>query len=449
MLMPEQVVPFLQHDDPIVRQHAQRYFRNSFNFGPLTADHYWAVLDRFGESEETLHFATELSRLAQTEGSFRRLVQALASEEQEDFGFHYQQAIRDLELALVARNRDELLACPQLPAKVKEHLKLRLGLLDEPPAAAWDRLMQHGRDVGDGYNGKFDVSLSDALIEAAARGGEAVCQQAIATLGDESADNGWRSIFAVQVLGRARYEPGIDAIVEKLAIDTDVLREEVNRSLPRIATLRVVDRIVSFYPGKPWHVRLYAHNSLAAIKLPECEAALLKLVDVEKAIEADPNHHDEGEPLIDTLLVDLTELGSLAGLDESRPLIAKFPKDPEVMDFCQGLIAAAVMAGVTLPEEAAWRELIEARANRAAERRDYFGGLFGRIGEGLGKSGNSLPAGDDTRDQGKWDSPLPAGDFSSEYAEPVKPIRNAAPKIGRNDPCPCGSGKKYKKCCGK
>lgn len=26
---------------------------------------------------------------------------------------------------------------------------------------------------------------------------------------------------------------------------------------------------------------------------------------------------------------------------------------------------------------------------------------------------------------------------------------NAAIKIGRNDPCPCGSGKKYKKCCGK
>jgi preprotein translocase subunit SecA len=22
-------------------------------------------------------------------------------------------------------------------------------------------------------------------------------------------------------------------------------------------------------------------------------------------------------------------------------------------------------------------------------------------------------------------------------------------KIGRNDPCPCGSGKKFKKCCGK
>lgn len=27
--------------------------------------------------------------------------------------------------------------------------------------------------------------------------------------------------------------------------------------------------------------------------------------------------------------------------------------------------------------------------------------------------------------------------------------RNEAPKVGRNDPCPCGSGKKYKKCCGR
>ena len=30
-----------------------------------------------------------------------------------------------------------------------------------------------------------------------------------------------------------------------------------------------------------------------------------------------------------------------------------------------------------------------------------------------------------------------------------KPQVREGPKIGRNDPCPCGSGKKYKKCCGK
>ncbi len=27
------------------------------------------------------------------------------------------------------------------------------------------------------------------------------------------------------------------------------------------------------------------------------------------------------------------------------------------------------------------------------------------------------------------------------------PIKSSTPKVGRNDPCPCGSGKKYKHCC--
>src|SRR5262249_48604065 len=30
--------------------------------------------------------------------------------------------------------------------------------------------------------------------------------------------------------------------------------------------------------------------------------------------------------------------------------------------------------------------------------------------------------------------------------EEAEPIRNVGAKVGRNDPCPCGSGKKYKNC---
>ena len=34
-------------------------------------------------------------------------------------------------------------------------------------------------------------------------------------------------------------------------------------------------------------------------------------------------------------------------------------------------------------------------------------------------------------------------------AEKSKPkVNSSKEKVGRNDPCPCGSGKKYKKCCG-
>ncbi len=31
---------------------------------------------------------------------------------------------------------------------------------------------------------------------------------------------------------------------------------------------------------------------------------------------------------------------------------------------------------------------------------------------------------------------------------PIRTVRRDEPKVGRNDPCPCGSGKKFKKCHG-
>ncbi|GJL79311.1 MAG: hypothetical protein NPINA01_23000 [Nitrospinaceae bacterium] len=37
----------------------------------------------------------------------------------------------------------------------------------------------------------------------------------------------------------------------------------------------------------------------------------------------------------------------------------------------------------------------------------------------------------------------------SQTNRPSKPFVRSAAKVGRNDPCTCGSGKKYKKCCGK
>jgi uncharacterized protein YecA (UPF0149 family) len=41
-------------------------------------------------------------------------------------------------------------------------------------------------------------------------------------------------------------------------------------------------------------------------------------------------------------------------------------------------------------------------------------------------------------------------DKSAKPKESAAPQpKQATPKVGRNDPCPCGSGKKYKKCCGR
>ena len=44
-------------------------------------------------------------------------------------------------------------------------------------------------------------------------------------------------------------------------------------------------------------------------------------------------------------------------------------------------------------------------------------------------------------DDGAWQY------VDGEVPEP-ETVRHATPRVGRNDPCPCGSGRKYKKCCG-
>ena len=49
------------------------------------------------------------------------------------------------------------------------------------------------------------------------------------------------------------------------------------------------------------------------------------------------------------------------------------------------------------------------------------------------------------------DTITPVGESAPNKTSDSKPqpIVNNGPKVGRNDPCPCGSGKKYKNCCGK
>jgi uncharacterized protein YecA (UPF0149 family) len=50
---------------------------------------------------------------------------------------------------------------------------------------------------------------------------------------------------------------------------------------------------------------------------------------------------------------------------------------------------------------------------------------------------------DDEEEDGGYDDE----DDEIDWETPLVPIRNETKKIGRNEPCPCGSRKKYKKCC--
>ena len=57
--------------------------------------------------------------------------------------------------------------------------------------------------------------------------------------------------------------------------------------------------------------------------------------------------------------------------------------------------------------------------------------------------------GDLDRMLNEMDFAMRGGFYEADRTPVQMPYVRTNPKIGRNDPCPCGSGKKYKKCCGK
>jgi len=49
----------------------------------------------------------------------------------------------------------------------------------------------------------------------------------------------------------------------------------------------------------------------------------------------------------------------------------------------------------------------------------------------------------------KEKAPAPSPMAEAAKRKEAVAVGKAGSKVGRNDPCPCGSGKKYKKCCGR
>ena len=64
-------------------------------------------------------------------------------------------------------------------------------------------------------------------------------------------------------------------------------------------------------------------------------------------------------------------------------------------------------------------------------------------------SGKTSAAKEEYKDDSSSGGNMPGASPKADKVGKQETIRRDTPKVGRNDPCPCGSGKKYKQCCGK
>jgi len=113
-------------------------------------------------------------------------------------------------------------------------------------------------------------------------------------------------------------------------------------------------------------------------------------------------------------------------------------------DAKQMLVALAQMVGYDFPELEDWKSRLFLRDTKM-ERRGNFLGRFGMNEQKVGALRKLL------EDPQEMERRVKKAKRLAEIAATtplVQPVRSGVPKVGRNDPCPCGSGKKYKKYCG-
>lgn len=215
----------------------------------------------------------------------------------------------------------------------------------------------------------------------------------------------WTTVHAVRVLMHlgAAAAPAIEPLLPLLDEEADDLREEMPffyaaMGRPAIAPLT---RLLND-TEKDAMLRVGASDSLAEIgeKHPDLRAEIVQIQERIVSEEQDPT-------VVAFAISNLLDLGAR----ESMPLIEQAFQEDRVDDTVVELYD--VQEHFDLPRTAKPRRLEMMLESLAAPSDDYY-------------EDDEIEAGEET---------------------PQTPYV-ALVKAGRNDPCPCGSGKKYKKCCG-
>lgn len=114
----------------------------------------------------------------------------------------------------------------------------------------------------------------------------------------------------------------------------------------------------------------------------------------------------------------------------------------DLMDRIKSEIAMRIFRATTVPQ--AYQDFLQGLRRMAQAHHAESAPLVG----GRAAAATAMAA-EAARRKAGGDRRVDAAVDAALSAKHTKPVVRDAPKVGRNDPCPCGSGKKYKKCCGK
>jgi hypothetical protein len=424
MRLPEaKIKEAILHPEILIRQEALLYFADCYSRDVEIMPLAIKAIEVYGPSNAFLHVHM-LSHLAQTEATVEWAIRELhRQEDQAKDDDSYLPALSRLlchaDPKLIASRAEEILQATGFFKELAPEFRERLHLGTWDADECWKELERVcAEGFGDQDSPDVDFDHASRVVEALALRGQSYVDRILDLLSKEVEDfetdpMSWLEIFLVMLAGEMRLEPAIPLIVKKLHLVGEVLSEQCVEALGKIGTDAAAEAVTDGWLDAKWDYRLYATSALDKIHSDTTVRKCLELLPQEKDLGIRTN-------LADALLSQFAD----EGIEPVREMVQRRAYDSMSSDLMRKLVAASTILGVTFPEYPIWKRESEARLATQQRRMKQMW---------IDMQAPAKPAPPKERD---------------DYLErKPAPILRTEKKVGRNDPCPCGSGKKFKKCC--
>lgn len=429
MIDRDELKRFLLHEERSVRGFVAEYFSDSWapdeDLMPLVL----AACRRYGDEDNKL-VLYHAGRFALTDESLPALLQHLKNARDVNVAFHLNHIVARAPVTLLAAREPAVMNAENVLAETRKRIERRRELAEQAGEEVWAELQafsERSRDkkIGEG----MDLAYGDDLVEALARHDTPDAKTLCRLLDSPEVKDEWLEVFLIDLAGARNLREAIPLLVGKFRVDADYMLERTGQALARIGDPEAVRLIREPFAEETWDFKLYTSGLLGNLKHPASEEAILAVLAGE-----------DDDTVRTYLCRSLCNLLSERAIDVVQREIGR-GYARAMLSLEELLLDVAQIFGVSLPEEAAWRAEREERRRRQAARQSdmakaakVFQDMIAQGVDPLAHIGPPSPA---EKDLGG----IPKKTSLSG--------RRGDARIGRNDPCPCGSGRKYKRCCGR
>lgn len=444
-----QIKAAILHSQEEIRWTALEYFANSHTTDESLMPLVIEAVETLGR-EQTLGLLRLADELPQTASTVQWLTDELAKD------WDLEQVALDnhcFAVGLILRNARTDLLRPEICDLKCFPNELRASFLERLEMAAWDwdtawtALGDLARQAAEqGGVSQEEFQREQYLIASLARHTDKA-DFILGLLRDDD-DPAWEELNSVEpsiieLAGRMKLEAAIPSLIRRLHDDQDFeTGDAASTALSWIGGDVVVRAIRGDWPAGEASFRVLAAEALQRIHSDLSLQTCLEFLQTEEDA-------DVRDALHRALLVQFAD----EAVEPVREAVLGDEDDlfEEEFELRQELVATCAVMGVTFPEYDAWYQAAMADNwgwkdwNASRIREDFL--RDDEEDDWADEDGfDDDDLDDDDLDDGVADVAGFLNDFGEE-PDDASTVRYEQPRVGRNDPCPCGSGKKYKKCC--